>query len=112
MAGDLNSSTLRPAGTIIVQGPGGLPVQRETHRCCHCQKHFLVQRGSGRLRGLCSRCGGVTCGPTCSSACVNWERALDLYEKGHLPSLDPAVVAALADTLPVTISVPAAVPGG
>jgi hypothetical protein len=83
------SSVLRPHATIIISDPDRPnEIHMDVLSCVHCQMCWVVQIGSGRQRGYCSRCAGVTCG---SKACCNcdgpMERRLELYEAGKIASL-------------------------
>lgn len=49
------------AGTILIDGRD----VAITRQCCHCGSHWIAIKGSGRVRGYCSRCDGHTCGPEC-----------------------------------------------
>jgi hypothetical protein len=55
-------SMLRPHGALLDDG-------REVAdllQCCHCQYTWRLEPGSGRRRGFCTLCMGVTCGrPPC-----------------------------------------------
>ena len=110
MAGDKNYTAARPNGTVLIFGPTGLK-EFDTRRCVHCQAHFPVSPGSGKIRGFCQRCMGPICGPDCL-VCVHWERALELNERGVIPDLSPASIAVVADRLPTSILIPAGVPAG
>lgn len=83
-----SSSVLRPHGTIIVTDVDGREWQADTLRCCHCQKSWVVRRGSGIRRGFCTKCGGPTCGgPACECECVNFEKRLEMFEAGKIHTL-------------------------
>ena len=66
----------KPAGAIILDGAH----VADTQQCCHCGRHFIVRRGSGRTRGWCLCCGKVTCGAPQCDACVPTERQLLIME--------------------------------
>jgi hypothetical protein len=91
----------RPGGTFIETGPDiNGEVHRDTKMCAHCQRNWIVQPGSGKLRGICTCCGGDLCGQdVCMNACVTWEQQMDNIEAG-LPQYHKAV----------KVSVPCAVP--
>jgi len=73
----------RHAGHIIIDG-----IERAmTAQCCHCGGHFVVRKGSKRLRGFCSNCSQVTCGAPGCNPCIPFEKKLDLYEKKRLAVL-------------------------
>jgi hypothetical protein len=52
-------------------------------QCCHCQKHWVPQPGSGKKRGFCFRCMKVTCGSDRCDRCVPAEQWLENVEKGR-----------------------------
>lgn len=66
----------RPAGAFIVDGQH----VADTAQCCHCGGHFVMRRGSKRVRGWCRRCNGITCGAEPCLPCVPFERRLDIME--------------------------------
>lgn len=75
-----------PNGYSISTGNKGT-IEHDTQMCVHCGQHFDVVPGSGKVRGYCMMCNGVTCG---NHACLEHfplERRMDLYEKGRLPDL-------------------------
>lgn len=98
-------SSLRPHGFLEIadpDAPGGI-ICGETLQCCHCGGHWMIQPGSGRIRGFCMRCNGPVCGPGCAE-CVPMERQLELAE---------AAAAGQVDAKPVSASVPKLwIPGG
>lgn len=68
----------RRIGTIIIDGhEAGCTLQ-----CAHCGNHWVLVKGSGRVRGYCMDCSGPTCG---SRACtrpvphVSWLKKLELH---------------------------------
>mgnify|MGYP001581023598 CR=1 FL=1 len=70
-------SAYRPAGAIIVDGHQ----VADTMQCCHCGEHFVMVRGSGRRRGFCLKCKGVTCGKDTCCACRPIEQRLEERER-------------------------------
>ena len=66
-------------GIIIVDGQA----VGDTYQCAHCGGHFDMVKGSGKLRGYCTKCGHITCGKYECCTCVPFEKKLDLMEKGH-----------------------------
>ena len=66
----------KPSGFIVVNG------QEVAHtlQCCHCNKHFVSIRGSGKRRGFCTHCNKVTCGAKNCDVCLPFERKLELAE--------------------------------
>lgn len=90
------------SGTVVSQPyEGGPEVQADTLACVHCHFTWVPVRGSGRRRGFCMRCSGVTCGrPSCErTGCVpgGQQRILENIEHGRP-----------AHHVPITVSVPAA----
>ena len=73
----------RPDGVIIA---GGDEIAH-TLQCAHCQRHFISMRGSGKLRGFCTKCMAVTCGNANCNECVPFEKKLEAFEKGKITSL-------------------------
>ncbi len=79
-------SVLRPHGVILISDPD-LPheVQIDVMTCVHCQQAWIVRPGSGRVRGFCTRCHGVTCGSRACCECAGpMEKRVELYEAGKL----------------------------
>lgn len=79
-------------------------VERQTVQCVHCGRVWLWQPGSGRVRGFCTRCNGITCGSHACDVCVpllqlveNLEAGMG-YEQARLHR-------------PIRASVPGGVPG-
>ncbi len=70
-------SVRNPAGAVIVDGCH----VADTCQCVHCGAHFQMVRGSGRIRGFCPGCNGITCGAPKCNPCVPFERALEIREK-------------------------------
>lgn len=69
----------RPSGAILIDG-----VERfHTVRCCHHGGHFVMVRGSGTIRGYCTRCQAITCGARACDVCVPFERQLEIEEARH-----------------------------
>jgi len=56
-------------------------------RCVHCGHVWIPVVGSGRKRGYCLKCNGVTCGGNECEACYPFEKRLEDYEKGKLKIL-------------------------
>jgi len=59
----------------------------DTKQCVHCGRHWQWEHGSGKVRGYCMNCGGITCGNKRCHKCIPWEKKLELYEKGKLKTL-------------------------
>jgi hypothetical protein len=71
----------RKASGYIIMDDGNGPVETAaTLRCCHGGENFISIKGSGKRRGWCIRCMGVTCGS--HEICSDWRRRLEDYEKG------------------------------
>lgn len=72
------------SGAIIVDGMH----VADTMQCVHCGHQWIPVKGSGKKRGFCLNCGGVTCGShQCETKCESFEKKLDLYDKGKLKQL-------------------------
>ena len=70
----------KEAGVILMDG-----VQiASTKQCCHCGGHFVMVKGSGKLRGYCTKCHEITCGKLECCKCVPFEKKLDMAESGKL----------------------------
>jgi len=65
----------QPSGQMLI----GEATVADTLQCVHCNAHWAVVRGSGRIRGFCRRCMGPVCGPQCA-ACVPFEQRLAMIE--------------------------------
>lgn len=55
---------------------GGPAQHHDIVQCCHCQRVWVYQRGSGIERGWCMRCNGITCGSHDCDVCVPAEQML------------------------------------
>lgn len=53
----------------------------ETKTCCHCGHIWQWVKGSGRLRGYCKGCDGITCGNAACDPCIPWQQKMDDAEK-------------------------------
>jgi hypothetical protein len=53
----------------------------ETRQCVHCGRHWIWQHGSGRVRGYCMNCGGITCGSQECNVCVPWQKKMEIEER-------------------------------
>jgi hypothetical protein len=76
------------SGWTVTTGPYGELVHADTLTCVHCQHTWEYVQGSGRRRGWCLRCHGVTCGAAACMACVPVDRRLENAEAGR-PILTP-----------------------
>jgi hypothetical protein len=70
----------KATGAIIVEGMH----VADTLRCVHCGHVWIPIKGSGRKRGYCTKCNGVTCGAHKCDTCYPFEKQLEDYEKGKL----------------------------
>lgn len=70
-------------GTIFLDGQE----VGETVQCCHCQRHWIYRKGSGKRRGWCLNCNAMHCGRKECDTCTPFEKKLELYEKGKLEVL-------------------------
>lgn len=76
----------KPKGAILVTGPAGVEDEGDTVQCVHCQMHWKIVPGSGRTRGYCLNCDGLTCGkPACETKCLPAEKMIQQMEaRGRL----------------------------
>lgn len=74
------ASARSPHGGMTFDGPMG-HMERDTVQCCHCGMHWMVEPGSGKIRGFCLKCMQVTCGSANCQACIPTERKLDIHEQ-------------------------------
>lgn len=76
----------KPSGHILINGQE----VAHTMQCKHCGEHFISRKGSGKKRGWCFRCFGVTCGKNYCMPCIpfmvkiEWAEALDQLKKDAL----------------------------
>lgn len=66
-------------GYIIITDPSGETVY-QTQQCVHCGMHFPYIPGSGKTRGFCMSCMGITCGKPECDPCVPMEKAIEAME--------------------------------
>ena len=71
----------RPAGHTFETDLEGRLEEHDTLQCVHCARHWQVIVGSGRKRGFCMKCMGVTCGSQKCMDCNPWEKQMDIAEK-------------------------------
>ena len=77
---DRVESVRNPHGGIMLDGVH----VADTLTCCHCGYVWIPMRGSGRVRGFCTKCNGVTCGGEKCRTCLPQEKYLDLVEQGKI----------------------------
>lgn len=65
-------------GIIIVNGT----TVATTKQCVHCGNHFAMVKGSGKVRGFCQKCHGITCGKIECCTCIPFEKKLEEIESG------------------------------
>jgi len=95
-------SSRKASGYFQTVGHYGELADGETLSCCHCGAAWVLRKGSGKVRGFCTKCMRVHCGgPNCWE-CVPVERRLENLEAGR-PELTPA---------PVSVYVGETPPGG
>ena len=83
----------REDGTIIITPhDSDRTVMVKTVQCRHCGRHWQWIKGSGKRRGYCTRCGGITCGSSKCDPCVPHEQQLENVEKGKMIGFRPVVV--------------------
>lgn len=70
----------KEAGVILIDGKQ----VASTKQCCHCGGHFIMKKGSGKLRGYCMKCHEITCGKIECCKCIPFEKKLELVEFGNL----------------------------
>ena len=69
---------MREHGGIIFDGKQ----VASTLQCPHCGGHFVSTPGSGKKRGFCFGCHGVTCGSdACEKRCLPTEKMLEEIER-------------------------------
>lgn len=74
---------MKVAGAYLTtDGSGaGWTQTADTAQCKHCQRHWVIQPGSGIARGFCMSCMGPTCGaPRCETRCVPFEKVMEQEE--------------------------------
>ena len=79
-------------GAVIVDGRQ----VSSTAMCVHCGMHFEMVRGSGKIRGWCMKCGGITCGQPDCDRCIPLEARLD-YAEGTKSSMTETIRQLIAE---------------
>ncbi len=88
----INTHSVRsPSGVLIATPLDGSPEsQQDVVHCVHCSRLWMWEKGSGRRRGFCLKCGGFTCGNAKCDVCVPKEQQIDNLEAGlpanHVPT--------------------------
>lgn len=73
----------RAAGYGLWTDPDGHAREADYLQCVHCGYTWIVQPGSGRKRGFCSQCPGVTCGKRACQAHVSLKKSDEMIEQIH-----------------------------
>lgn len=69
-------------GHVVQQDPlTGNTYERETRQCSHCGRHWIFEPGSGKKRGYCYACNGLTCGADECNPCYPYEQRIEDMEK-------------------------------
>ena len=70
-------------GNVEISNPDNDKVENyDTLMCVHCGMHWTPIQGSGRKRGFCLNCMGVTCGQRpCMVDCVPYEKMIEGMER-------------------------------
>lgn len=80
--------TARKVGGVIISTDlDGNSHEQDTMQCCHCNNHWVVQPGSGTIRGFCTLCNARHCGSPGCMECLPFEKRMDMYEKGLIKFL-------------------------
>ena len=72
----------KPKGYLYTVESDGRMEEHDTFQCCHCNAHFMIVKGSGKIRGFCMKCMQVTCGKLECDICVPFEKKLEAIERG------------------------------
>lgn len=62
----------KPSGGIIVDGVH----VADTIQCAHCGKHWIPVKGSGKIRGFCTKCNAKHCGEPVCWECKPYKKRL------------------------------------
>jgi len=98
--GKRKHSVLKPSGHVICTPlDGSKETQVDLVHCCHCSRLWIWEVGSGKKRGWCLKCNGITCGSELCDVCVPKEKQVENLDKG-LPSrhVDTTVSVAIPDS--------------
>lgn len=84
---------------VLLSDPidGGGQQERAFLKCVHCDHRWIPEPGSGRTRGYCQHCNGVTCErPECAAKTneihVPWQGRMEILEGTRPASLVAAPV--------------------
>lgn len=77
----------KSGGTLIITNGDGTVNEHDTVTCCHCNNIWIVQHGSGTVRGWCTMCNARHCGSQKCMTCLPFEKKLDMFEKGLIGEL-------------------------
>lgn len=69
----------RPDGYVVTSGPNGRQ-EIDTVQCVHCGYVWEFIPGSGRGRGFCLKCNGMTCGAETCNVCIPLEARIEHLE--------------------------------
>lgn len=75
----LDHTVRRPDGYIRAEGPHGRQ-EVDTVQCVHCGFVWEFMPGSGRQRGFCMKCKGMTCGAKECMECIPLEARIEHIE--------------------------------
>ena len=70
----------RAAGYIQYADPNGKNIELETRQCQHCGMQWVYQPNSGKRRGFCLKCFGLTCGRPQCDVCIPFIKQLEKME--------------------------------
>lgn len=80
----LDGQMSRYAGAILEPDGDRWKQIADTLQCCHCDSHWVVVKGSGRVRGWCQYCARPVCGEApCMSECRPWEQQMETIERSN-----------------------------
>jgi len=82
--GESATTSRKPSGYILADGEE----IAQTLQCGHCHKHCISVKGSGVLRGYCTKCDSWLCGaPACIAKCYPFEKRMEDFENGKISVL-------------------------
>ena len=86
---DRRHTASRPDATVIITASDtGQTSERDTLRCVHCGKHWIVQPGCGARRNFCPYHMGPTCGAEVCDYCQRMDVGMQFDE---LPGITFAI---------------------